>query len=77
MSENYASGTTPLKTDTIRVLEVKILNALNSGAGGGGAIMEGAGAPVTNPNNVNGAAIYVDTSTGDFYYWNTTSQSWL
>lgn len=35
MSENYSSGTVPLRTNPIRVIEVKILNALNDGAGSG------------------------------------------
>lgn len=76
MSEHYASGTTPLKTDTIRVLEVKILNALNAGAGGGGMV-EQVGPPVNPPSNVNRPALSIDTSTGDFWYWNTTTQGWL
>lgn len=36
MSEQYASGTTPLPTDTLRVIEEKILIALNEGGTGGG-----------------------------------------
>jgi hypothetical protein len=37
MPEVYSDGTTPELTDPIRVLEVKILTAINAQGGGGGA----------------------------------------
>lgn len=51
MSEFHSSGTIPLPTDTIRTLEVKILNALNAGGGGSGApdSINYAGPPIVNP----------------------------
>jgi hypothetical protein len=79
MSENHSSGTTPLKTDTIRTLEVKILNALNSGGGGGGG--GGAGstynnyagvAPVTTPAT---GSLAIDSSTGNG--WVYSGSSWI
>lgn len=62
MAEIHSSGTTPLATDTIRVLEEKILAALNNSSGGSGAPMSiaYAGPPVDNPPAL--APIVVDSN---------------
>ena len=83
MSENYLYGTSPAPTNPIRILEVKILNALNGGSTGGGGgigsgfVLQGTGAPVSAPANQNAAAIYTDLSTGDMYTWNATTHVWF
>lgn len=45
--ENYLYGTIPAPTNPTRVIEVKILNALNGGAGGvsGSGTLSGSGDP--------------------------------
>ena len=65
MSEQYSSGTTPLPTDTQRVLEVKILTKLNSGSLGGTTNVSGHGSPVgvVTPTQVNAFYRDVDTNT--------------
>jgi hypothetical protein len=73
MSEKY-SISTPQTSDTERQLLVKILNALNSGSGGGGTagvyfISTGA-APTTTPT---GNAITFDSSNGAIWAWNGTT----
>ncbi len=67
MANNFASGTTPMPTDTIRVLEAKILAALNAGGGSGttGTISTGSGAPVGAPT---GLPFYIDTANGNTLY---------
>ena len=78
MSENYASGTTPLKTDPIRVIEVKILNALNGGGGGGGgglgSLAVYTAVAGTNPTGIvtgtNGKGAINDTDGGIYWYYN-------
>lgn len=84
MAENYSYGTLPARTNTKRVLEVKMLTTLNGGgtSGGGsgstfGAITQGSGAPVAAPANPAVSALYTDTSDGTLYYWNIASQAWL
>lgn len=68
MSENYSSGTVPLRTNPIRVIEVKILNALNGGAGGTG----GAGSVgVVNPEGS------VTGDEGDTYYNTANATFWV
>lgn len=62
--EHIMSGTTAVKSDTRRLLLIKILNATVSGSGG---ITGGAGAPVAAPTSTN--AIYVDTNTGTLYIY--------
>lgn len=61
-------GTTPRSIDTQRILEVKILNALNDTTGGGGGGTGGAGVVgAGSPEGVvtaNPGTIYFD-STGD------------
>lgn len=60
-------STTPLNTDTIRILEVRILNALRgAGSGTGGGGVTGTGSPegvVTAP----AGTVYYDTASGSFY----------
>lgn len=73
-------STTPLNTDTIRILEIRILNALRNSSGGGGGgsaqLSQGTGAPVAPPTNTATTAIYIDRNTGIQYFWNTTAQAW-
>lgn len=77
MSENFALGNVPQLNNPTRVILVKTLNALNSGAGGGGsADSQGVGAPVAPPANTAATSTYYDTSTGTAYFWNTTTQAW-
>lgn len=73
MSENYQSGTIPLPVDSIRIIEVKILNKLNQGgvAGGGQTYTAGAG---VNPTGIltgtpGGSAINL-TDGGIYWYYN-------
>lgn len=63
MAEQYSTGNVPLRTDPTRVIEVKILRALNSGAGGG---LSGSGSPEGVVSAPPGAT-YVDTSGGTLY----------
>lgn len=67
-----------MRTDPIRVIEVKILNSLNSASLPGGAtgVSQGIGAPVANPSDETVTSLYVDQSTGILYYWNTTTLAW-
>lgn len=70
MSESYSSGTTPLLANPTRVLEVKILNALNGGAGSGGGAGTGTFSGSGSPQGVVTAGVgatYLDTSTNQFW----------
>ncbi len=67
MPETYSQGDVPFYTNTERVLEAKILNKLNTGAGTGGPGVVGVGSPegvVTAPPGTS----YFDTSTDSFWY---------
>lgn len=78
MGENYSSGTTPLAVNPTRVIEVKILNALNGGAGGGGGsggLVQGhysGGQPNFTPSS--GVGIAFDQDTGRV--WNYFNGVW-
>lgn len=70
MSETFGQGNTAFYTNTERILEAKILNAIAAGGGGGGA---GGGAGgvyrgVGNPNGVvtaaQSASLYYDENSG-------------
>lgn len=87
MSENFASGTVPLPSDTIRVLEEKILLALDalSGGGGGGGLGTGQikqytadpNAEAVVPDNQSFPAIaYQLGGAGNTMTWNTTTHVW-
>lgn len=72
MAENYSTGTTPQITNPTRVIEVKILQALNNGGGGGGTtqVFSGnyaGGTPSVTPTTA--AAIGIDTSNGRQWQW--------
>ena len=71
MTESFSSGTTPKTSDTLRILDIKILNAITGGGGGGGGgitqVFSGAGAPTVTPTV--SAAIYINTSNGSLYEW--------
>lgn len=67
MSQTYYTGNTPTTTDTLRVLETKILNNL-------GALSQGTGQPSFTPTTAN--AIYLDIATGNLYAWNNTGKAW-
>jgi hypothetical protein len=80
MGEKYGTNN-PLKTDPTRVIEVKILNALNGGAGGGSGGTAtngvfsgnyGGGQPNFTPTATQ--AIAIDTSNGRV--WNYWSGAW-
>lgn len=79
MSENYSYGTSPARTNPIRVLEVKMLTALGGGSGGVGAgfVLQGSGAPSSAPTNPSSSAIYTDLDTGVIYTWNVVTQAWF
>ena len=73
MSEDYFQGTKPTGNDTERQLLVKILNALNQGAGGGGTGATfgnyAGGQPTFTP--ASGIGLAVDTSNGTLWeYYN-------
>lgn len=81
-AETYTSGTTPLAVNPERVIDVKILTALNNGSGGGGgggsgSVLQGHGAPVAAPTTASQAALYTDLDSGLIYTWNVGSQSWI
>lgn len=69
MAENYSTGTTPQITNPTRVIEVKILQALNNGGGGSGAadFINYGGPPVTNPPALQN--IVVDTNGRQWQYF--------
>lgn len=66
MAENYSSGTSPMRTDPMRVIEVKILNALNGGEGSGSATPG-----VVNPEGS------VTANPGQTYYNTDNSTFWV
>jgi len=76
MSENYAGNTVPRQGDSERQLLVRILNALNAGAGGGtgagwlqGAYGNyGGAAPPWTPVGSN-LGVAIDTSTGQVWWY--------
>jgi hypothetical protein len=60
-------STTPKNTDTIRILEVRILNALRAGGSGtGGAGLTGSGSPEGSVSATPGTTYY-DTTGGTFW----------
>lgn len=77
MCEAFSTGTTPLAVNPTRVIEVKILTALNNGGGsGGGGGSSGGGVSAGNyaggqPNftPATAGAIAIDTSTGREWTW--------
>lgn len=72
-SEQYGSGVTPLKSDTMRMLMVKELIATNTGGGGGTA--GGTGAPTSTPTSQ--YALYIQTdSVPPGQIWEWYSGSW-
>lgn len=62
MPENFTSGTQPLACNPERVLEAKILNKLNGGAGVG-VLNESTGFAVNGSNGVTGTATSANTLT--------------
>ncbi len=65
MTESYSSGTTPMTTDTQRMLEVKILDAINAGtiaASGLSGVGSPEGVQVASPG-----ATYLATDTENFW----------
>lgn len=76
MAEKYASGTTPMPTDPMRVIEQKILTALNNGAGGGGSgapdSINYAGPPLVNPPALQNIIVDVNGQQWQFFnnQWN-------
>lgn len=86
MSESYASGIVPLPTDTLRVLEVKLLLALGAFSGGvtattGQVLAYTAADPTTQgltPTDINSPAIaYPKNGVGNTYGWDTTNHVWV
>ncbi len=86
MSEHWASGTVPLPTDTIRVIEAKILLALGAGGGGGGGgngqmVIYETTDPTTEgrfPTNLAGPAMaYRRDNLGAQYTWDPVAQGWF
>ena len=63
-------STLPLRPDTIRILEIRILNALRGGGGGSGGSGTG-GAGMTGVVNPEGSV----TATPGTTYYNTANQS--
>jgi len=78
MSENYLYGTSPCPTNPIRILEVKILNALNGGAGGtGSGGLSGVGSP-EGVVTANPGTTYLDDSGGFWAKFSGTGNTgWL
>lgn len=86
MSEHFASGTVPLPTDTIRVLEAKILLALGAFSGGvtgqTGQVMEYTAADPTTqgltPTDQDAPAVaYKQGGAGNTYTWDTVAHVWV
>jgi hypothetical protein len=70
----YSSGTTPSWNDPPRVIDIKILQALNAGAGGAAAdYIAYAGPPVLIPPNIQ--HIVVDINRRQWQY--TPANGWL
>jgi hypothetical protein len=72
MTEAFSSGTTPQTTDTLRMLEIKILNATVAGGGGTGtndvrSANYGGAQPSWTPTGTLGVA--VDTSTNQVWWY--------
>lgn len=74
MAENYLFGTEPVATNPIRVIEVKILTALNGGAGGGGGGSGTGGSGFTGVGSPEGVVTatpgtsYLDTAGDSLWY---------
>jgi hypothetical protein len=82
MTESFSSGTTPMTTDTQRMLEIKILNAITSGAGGGGVLTGAYADPNGNvlPNNLTKPMFYYQCPATDLYSlwkWDIANQVWV
>ena len=73
--EFFASGTKPLATDTIRVLEEKILIALNNGGGGGGG--GGGGSGLNTFSNLGGNPPGAAPTSGAFSVDSSTGNGWM
>lgn len=73
MSENYQSGTIPMRTDPTRILIVKILNAINQGGGVGGAggqtYTAGAGTSPTGILTGKEGGYAINLTDGGLYYF--------
>lgn len=66
----FATGTTPYGYHTQRIIEEKILDALNTltlDVSGVTGVYSGSGAPAADPGVAE--AIYIDTDTGEQYQW--------
>lgn len=80
MAERHSSGTTPLQTDTRRVLLVKILNMLGSAGtvGTAGGVFSFTATAGTSPAGIvtptTTAAFAVNTTNGEQWQW--YSGSW-
>lgn len=61
-----------------RGLKEALLYAAQSGGGGSGdqQVYEGAADPAAGPDNLALPAIYIQTTTGDLWSWDTGSQTW-
>lgn len=80
-NEQYGSGTTPRKSDTPRMLEVKTLIAINAGGGGGAAnnnviYTTDPNSDGLTPPNQNAAAFASKNGGGTIYTWNTSTHVW-
>jgi len=80
--EHYASGTTPTPSDTLRVIEEKILLKLATGGGGGGT-QQVFSDSFADPNghitpvDVSKAAVYFQESeVTNEWRWNVAAQAW-
>ncbi len=85
MGETFASGTIPLPSDTLRVIEEKILLALGGGGGGSGGIASQIRMYSVDPND-EGVTPFDTTAPGVAYQengagpqmtWNPTTQLWM
>lgn len=80
MSETYALGNVSQRTNPLRVLEVKILNALNAGGGGGGGTAQlvtyTVGTPAAPANQNQPALAYDPTGNLPTLGWNTSNHTW-
>lgn len=75
VTEQFGSGTTPVKGDTRRFLLVKMVKTAGGGGGGGGGVTAGNGAPVAAP--ASGAGIYIQQdSVPPGLLWEYYSGAW-
>lgn len=78
MAETFGKGTLPWWTNPERILEAKMLLAINgagggTGVGGGGAVYRGTGSPEGVITSAAAGALYYDVTTGALWEFGGTA----